>query len=293
VTDLFIPPVLPQSRSLSIPKGSCDSHNHVFGDPSLFPMSFPPDYPLPYATLDCYRDMLNRLKLDRGVLVQTTQQGCDVSLLMAALKNGQGRFRGVAAAKSTVVDEILEDMQECGVRGLRFVEAPSPTGSPRPGSVNFAHIPELGSRMRDLRWSINVWAKLPVLIENVNTILEPELPVVIEHMGMLGVDKGVDDPNFQTLIGLLKEKRIWVKLSFCRCSQSPPGYEDLKPFVDALIHANEDQLIWGSDWPYVRMQGKEPDAGHLLDLLCKWVGDQSVVNKILAINPASLYDFSN
>ena len=293
MSDLFIPPVLPEQRGLQLPKGACDSHNHVFGDPNIFPMIYPPGFPLPYATEDLYGRMLDNLGLDRGVLVQTTYQGCDASLLIEALNAGNGRYRGVGAAEKTVSDDTLSEMNEAGVRGLRFVEARSPAGAPRPGSVSFEHIPELASRMKDLGWSVNVWAKLAVLVNHFDTILAADLPVVVEHMGMLQPGLGVSHPDFQRLLGLLKENRIWIKLSFCRCSQCPPDYEDLKPFVEALIEANEDQLIWGSDWPHVRMQGEEPDVGHLLELVTKWIGDQSVVNKILAENPARLFNFEN
>jgi predicted TIM-barrel fold metal-dependent hydrolase len=191
-----------------------------------------------------------------------------------------------------VADTVLEQMHKEGVRGLRFVEAPSPTGAPRPGSVNFSQIDGLAGRMKDLDWSINIWAKLPVIIQNLKKILDPDLPVVVEHMGMLDPSKGLHDADYQTLLSLLKENRIWVKLSFCRCSQQAPTYEDLKPFFDAFIEANEDRLIWGSDWPYVRMQGQEPDAGHLLELMTEWVGDQHIIDKILATNPERLYQFS-
>ena len=57
--------------------------------------------------------------------------------------------------------------------------------------------------------------------------------------------------------------------------------------------ANPDALLWGSDWPYVRMDDKSPDAGALLDLFHDWVPDAAVRQRILVDNPAALYGFND
>ena len=114
---------------------------------------------------------------------------------------------------------------------------------------------------------------------------------VFEHMGMLEVGEGVHGRHFRTMLGLVREGRVWVKLSVCRCSVRVPGYEDLRPFTAALLHANPERLLWGSDWPFIRMQGREPDVSGLLDVLLDSVDDAGLQRKILVDNPTALCGF--
>ena len=287
----FVPAVMPQRRRGSLLAGSCDTHAHIFGPFDRFPLVFPPDYAMPLAPVDKYLQMLDRVGLDRGVLVQPSQQDCNTDILLDALETGGNRLRGVGAARTDVSDQQIERMSTAGVVGLRFVEAPTPAGMPRPGAVGFDEIAGLTARMRSLDWSINVWAKMPDLMRSLDKLLAPQLPVVFEHMGMLDISSGLQDQGFKTMLELLKEGRIWVKLSVCRCSAAAPEYDDLRPYAETLIEANPDQLLWGSDWPFIRMHGREPDVGQLVDLACEWIADAAIEQKIFVDNPARLYKF--
>jgi predicted TIM-barrel fold metal-dependent hydrolase len=282
---------MPRSLNRKLSAGACDTHNHVFGPFDRYPLVYPPDHAMPLAPIETYLQMLDLALLDRGVLVQPTQQDCRTDIMLDALARSGGRLRGVASARPDITDAELECMRRAGVTGLRFVEAPLPNGAPRPGAVGFAEISALASRMRDLNWSINVWGRMPALMENLDKLLNPGIPVVFEHMGMLNPGEGIQGKDFQTLLALLREGRIWVKLSVCRCSAQAPVYADLQPFTDALLEANPDQLLWGSDWPFIRMQGNEPDVSDLLELLIKWINDPAIEQKVLVDNPARLFGF--
>lgn len=71
-----------------------------------------------------------------------------------------------------------------------------------------------------------------------------------------------------------------------------PDYEDVQPLHQALLHANSDQLLSGTDWPHPRLAEHMPDDGHLLDLFNKWTPDAALRKKILVENPAKLYRFA-
>ena len=91
----------------------------------------------------------------------------------------------------------------------------------------------------------------------------------------------------------LSQGRIWVKLSGpYRISARYPDYEDVQPMHEALLEANPDQLLWGTDWPHPRLAENMPDDGHLLDLFNQWTPDAALRKKILVDNPAKLYRFS-
>jgi len=101
----------------------------------------------------------------------------------------------------------------------------------------------------------------------------------------------MNDPSFQGLLRLVGEGRIWLKLGSFRLSDRYPNYEDLVPFHRAIVAANSERLIWGSDWPHVHMTAQMPDVGHLIDLLNVWTDDAVITRRILVDNPVTLYGF--
>ena len=62
---------------------------------------------------------------------------------------------------------------------------------------------------------------------------------------------------------------------------------DPGPLVRALVAANPERCLWGSDWPH-----SDPiDDAAALKRLHDWVGNAALFRKILVDNPARLYDF--
>ena len=88
-----------------------------------------------------------------------------------------------------------------------------------------------------------------------------------------------------------------------RASKLAPDYSDVIPLAKALIAANPDRIVWGTDWPHpnsARVQGRKVtdvaplfqiDDGHLLNMLPVWAPDAAIRRKILVDNPARLYGF--
>jgi|ERR1700678_3976726 2-pyrone-4,6-dicarboxylate lactonase len=274
------------------PRYACDTHAHVFGPYDIFPFVTAPSYAPPLAPFELYSAMQDRIGISRGILVQPAPYGSDNRALTDALLRGAGKLRGIAVADSSVSNAELIALDRAGIRGLRFNEMiDSGTGSRFKGSVGITHLPKLAPRMKELGWHAQIWAQpddVPSLAREVTGL---GLEVVFEHMGGIRADSGTCDPRFQDIVKLLADERIWVKLSLCRSSESFPNYEDLRPFHDSLIEANPNRVLWGSDWPFVRMTDTAPDVGHLFDLFEQWVNDDSVEHRILVENPQTLYRF--
>ena len=114
------------------------------------------------------------------------------------------------------------------------------------------------------------------------------MPVVIDHMGGFDVAAGVDEPGFRCLLTLLEERRVWVKLCAYRNLLGPGDFERGRPFHEAMLRANPDALVWGSDWPHLRVT-PSPDAAQLLGVLKRWTARPFAGVKILETNPAALY----
>ena len=119
------------------------------------------------------------------------------------------------------------------------------------------------------------------------------LPVdlVFDHIGWPDVPAGPDEPGFQRLLRLLDTGRVWVKLSaLYRFSKSP--FNDTDPLVAALVKANPDRCLWGSDWPHLMLaDATMPTAGALLDTFHRVVTSLEDRQKILVTNAQNLFNY--
>ncbi|MGV6874075.1 amidohydrolase family protein [Pseudochelatococcus sp. B33] len=289
-----VPARMPTPPKRPLPPGACDTHTHVFGPFDRFAVPVPSSYAPPIAPPEVHQDMLDRAGFDRAVIIQPAPYGTDNGALLSALRGRPHVLRGVAVLAADVTEDQMHVLHAAGVRGLRFSEMKDPrSGGRYKGSIGIDDYIRLAPRMREFGWIPHVWAKCADLAEFLPTVLESGLPFVVDHLAAIDTASGVDDPAFRSVLRHLSEGRIWVKLSLCRNSTRAPGYEDERPFHDALIRANPDRLLWGSDWPFVRMYEKSPDVGQLVDVFDAWVGDDDLRTKILVTNPAGLYGFGD
>jgi predicted TIM-barrel fold metal-dependent hydrolase len=112
--------------------------------------------------------------------------------------------------------------------------------------------------------------------------------VVIDHMGGFDVEAGVDEPGFRTLLGLLERGRVHVKLCAYRNMLGKAPLEAGLAFHRAMVEANAERLVWGSDWPHLRVV-PAPDAAGLLSAFERWTADEAAVRRVLVDNPQQLY----
>jgi predicted TIM-barrel fold metal-dependent hydrolase len=118
-----------------------------------------------------------------------------------------------------------------------------------------------------------------------------DMPVIVDHYGMVEAARGVDEPNFQALLRLVGEGAAHVKVSApYRVSTQCPDYADARALHEALVAANPERLMWGTDWPHPSIAADVmPDDGHLLDLFMDWTSDEAVRRKILVETPTRLF----
>jgi len=290
-------PICPAPRRPSRPKvptppKACDTHAHVFGPGARFPYAEDRSYTPPDAPLEKYLAMLDTLGFERGALVQGSAHGRDNSAMLDALARNLDRLRGVAVADESVPAAELRRFATLGVRALRFNHFFRGGQLHYRGGVPLTAAQALAPMMKQLGWHLQLWIDVKDLPDTIPILKSIGVPAVIDHMGRTDARAGVDTPGFQSLVRLLGEGGCWVKLSGAhRLSTRAPDYPDARPFHEALIRANPEQLIWGTDWPHPRIEGEMPDAGHLLDLFNEWTPDESTRWKILSDNPARLYEF--
>jgi predicted TIM-barrel fold metal-dependent hydrolase len=130
------------------------------------------------------------------------------------------------------------------------------------------------------------------------------VPVVFDHFGGAQAALRPGQPGFADLLALVQSGKAYVKISGAyRASTLAPDYTDVIPLARALIAANADRIVWGTDWPHPNSTtppGHQPtevtplfqiDDGRLLNQLVLWAPDPTVRKQILVDNPARLYGF--
>jgi 2-pyrone-4,6-dicarboxylate lactonase len=284
-----VAPKMPTAPHRALPAGACDSHAHVFGPYDRFPLAHASSYAPPLAPAAAHRTMLDTIGAARGVLVQPAPYGTDASALLDAIAESKGRLRGIAVADATASEEQLQALYDGGVRGLRFVEVRALNGTPYAGSVGADQLLAMAPAMRKIGLHAQLWAPIDSYAELLPKLRTAGVDVVLDHMACIKTERGVDDPAFQAVLTAVRDGGVWVKLTLCRVSTQAPDYADARPFHDALVAAAPGQLLWGSDWPYVRMGDNSPDVGVLLDQFVDWVPDAATRAQILVANPAALY----
>jgi predicted TIM-barrel fold metal-dependent hydrolase len=292
----------PQPRTkvnFDVPPGACDCHVHVFGDPKKYPFFAGRTYTPDIASVDELRQMLAALRLQRVVIVQPSVYGTDNSCTIDGMLALGDRARGVAVIDDKITDAELDAMGKAGIRGIRLNLATAGISDPGAARQRFDNAV---ARVRNRGWHIQFNTQLPVIEALSQQFLTSPVPLVIDHFGGATAARGLEQPGFGALVNLVKSGKAYVKISGSADSVSTqPDLGDVAPLARALVTANPERILWGTNWPHpgsVRVPGRKPtdlaphmetDDGKVLNLLPVWVPDASTRRLILTENPARLY----
>ena len=287
--------------SFEVPRGACDCHTHIFCDPHRFPFWSGRTYTPETATVNETRALHRALHVDRIVLVNSLVYGTDNSCMVDALRQLGHRARGIALIDEHVSDAELDALAHVGVRGIRlnFVDL----GVPDPVAVR-QRFQNAVKRLAGRHWHIQIYLNLSVVEALQEDVLAAPLPVVFDHFAGARASLGVSQPGFDVLVKLIRSGKAYVKISAAyRVSDRGPEYSDVTPIAQALIAANRERVLWGTDWPHPdssRVPDRRPidvapllqiDDGRLFNQLPVWAPDENVRRTILVENPARLYGF--
>ena len=266
-----------------------DCHAHLFGPYDRYPLAADRSYTPPEAPQADYAALLQRLGLGHGVLVHPSAYGTDLSLLLDTLAE-RPAWRGVIVTSPGDLP-TLQGLHARGVRAARFSHR-SGAGGNFAGSASLADLQALAPALADAGLHAELWTDTAALPAIADILRALPVPVVIDHMGGFNLQAGPQAPGFQVLRQLLAEGRVHVKLCVYRNlpgqALTPESGQAALLFLQALLQANPQQLLWGSDWPHLRVQ-PVPDANALLQWLKDGVADDAVLQHILHHNPQRLY----
>jgi predicted TIM-barrel fold metal-dependent hydrolase len=176
----------------------------------------------------------------------------------------------------------LERMRDDGFVGLRFLWRPLDT------------IPDIASeeyrrllrRCADLGWHIHLTDRPERIDGTIRAIEAAGVRVVLDHLGLIDTDNGIDDSAFRSILDAIERGHTWVKLSAAFRFKKPGLAERV---AAALVSAGGwERLVWASDWPFAGFEGSVTYA-NTITAFQRWVPDLAMRHAIGARTPMRLY----
>ena len=260
---------------------------HVFGPFDQFPIRQAGAYAPPVADREQHLGVLDGLGFDHALLIQPSLYGSDHRALLDAIAKSDGRLLGIGSCDASVTGQELADMRSGGVAGLRFVGVPGPDGGRYPGTQGLDTLEQLLPDMAAVGMHAQLWADLDPCADMAATLAQQGMPLVLDHLAGLSPQDRPGSYRFDKMVDALSSGLVWIKLTYLRRSAQPLDYQDMRETVEALAAVAPSQILWGSDWPFVRMAA-QPDPAFLLDQLLAWLGREAFV-RCMAENPARLF----
>jgi 2-pyrone-4,6-dicarboxylate lactonase len=272
------------------PAGACDAHCHIFGPGDRYPYAPDRTYTPPDAPLPRFKELQSILGLERAVLVNASCHGIDNTVIVDAIAQSEGRYRGVANADDSFTERMFEDLHEAGFRGVRFNFVKHLGGVP-----DMDEFHRVIGRIKPLGWHVDLHFDAVDIPGYGDLLGKLAVPFIIDHMGRVPTKNGIEQPPFQALLSLARNnEKCWVKISGAeRMSSAGPPFTDAVPFARALIEVAPDRLLWGTDWPHPNIARHMPNDGDLVDLFPLFTSDPAMQKRILVDNPHRLYQFGS
>ena len=287
--------------NFDVPDHACDCHTHIHGDPEKFPFFAGRVYTPELASPEEMAALHKALHIERVVIVTPSVYGPDNSATLFGMKARGATARGVAVIDDETPESDLDAMNQAGFRGIRLNLATGGISDPTVGRQRFQAAID---RVKARGWHVQMFTSLAIISGIKDIVAASPVPVVFDHFGGALGELGPEQPGFADLLALVRSGKAYVKISGAyRASKLAPDFPDVVPLAQALIAANADRIVWGTDWPHpdsVTAPGRkitdvtplfQIDDGRLLNQLAIWAPDAAIRKKILVDNPAQLYGF--
>lgn len=282
------------------PDLATDCHTHLVGDRADYPMTSPRSYTPAPATPADMRSMMDRVGLQRVVVVQISVFGNDNACMIDGMKVLGPCARGVVHAQADTSGAALDELHEAGVRGIRVNL--NTVGVRDPAEVR-QRLDIAASKCARNGWHVQIFTSPTVLASIGAHLRDLPVPVVVDHFGLLPVrERG--GAGERVLRDLLASGQGWVKISGSYRLDHPDATDDIAALAQDLYAINPDNVVWGSDWPHPPRHNSAPepdpaprpyrdiDPRNMLAMIGNFFSNPSDRARILVANPARLYDFS-
>jgi predicted TIM-barrel fold metal-dependent hydrolase len=228
--------------------GGWDCHVHVFDGQTA---SRAGHYTPPRRSLQMLADCATPSGVNRFVFVQPSVYGSDNRLLLGALREGQGRHRGVVVIDDATDAAALEALHRLGVRGVRC-NLVSPVGNSAAAAVR------MGPTLRTLGWHVQWYARPQTLPEIAAFQARHRLTCVLDHLAGFTPAHTADTAAWAALRSVA-DGGGWLKLSGWYRLDATAPYAELDDTIVRAAALFGTRCVWGSDWPHTSFL--EPGCG--------------------------------
>ena len=290
IRDCIAPDRNPRKPDITLPKGSIDTHVHIFE--SHFPLFEGRGYNPPNSTLEDLIHLHTTLGVDRVVFTQPSVYGVDNSAILKGMnvlnEKVANKARGVCAIKMDASEASLEELHDQGIRGVRL-NLDNKGGMP----LELTEISKLEDKIKGFGWHLEYLFPAKDIVELESVLSNASVPVSIGHFAYQPATAGINADGFKTLLRLVKDGNTWIKISGAnRVSETDlPPYDDVLPMARALVEANPDNVMWGTDWPHPNKYEVNPNDGDLVNWFGEWITDDAMRKRIMVDNSEAFYDF--
>jgi predicted TIM-barrel fold metal-dependent hydrolase len=290
IRDCIAPDRNPRKPDITLPKGSIDTHVHIFE--SQFPLFEGRGYNPPNSTLEDLIHLHTTLGVDRVVFTQPSVYGVDNSAILKGMnvlnEKVANKARGVCAIKMDASEASLQELHDQGIRGVRL-NLDNKGGMP----LELTEISKLEDKIKGFGWHLEYLFPGKDIVELESVLSNASVPVSIGHFAYQPATAGINADGFKTLLRLVKDGNTWIKISGAnRVSETDlPPYDDVLPMARALVEANPDNVMWGTDWPHPNKYEVNPNDGDLVNWFGEWITDDAMRKRIMVDNSEAFYDF--
>ncbi len=281
-------PPPPSSPETVVPTGAVDAHVHLVAGAAEFPLwegrvEDPAPGPDFDGWLELYRKHLETLGFSKGLIVHSILYGTDNSVTVEAVRRMGAGFKGVGllpdGADAAALDQFVA-WNMVAVR-LNYVHG---------GVLSWEGAKAMAPQLAERGLHIQMLAHADRHMEELeNDVRALPCPVVFDHLGWPADGMTPDSAGFQALLRLVSEGHAYVKLSApYRMCDAP--YSDADRCIAALIAANPERCMWGSDWPHLMLGGAQmPQSAALLNAIDRLIPDTQTRHAILVDTPTRLF----
>lgn len=268
-----------------MPKGAIDTHAHVFHLSANLAEGrrYTPTYSV---SVQDYLRQLDNLGLANGVLIQPSFLGYDNSQLTNAIKESNGRCKGVCVIAPNSTAKEIEILNRAGIKGVRL----NLFGQSVP-DITAPHWSGFLEVINSLDWHVELHCPLEHLKRVADPLLAAGCRIVVDHFGRPSLDHPTLTSSLAYLYELGQTGRTWVKLSAGYRVMQSQQEKDLTSIARNLRkHFGCERLMWGSDWPHTQheSQGLSEQA---LRWLFSVFNSSDEQEQILVRTPHSIFNF--
>jgi len=234
-----------------------DAHSHVWTpDVAHYPLAEgfrvadmdPPSFTAEELLAQCRPAGVGRVNL-----IQMSFYQFDNSYMLDMIKLYPDRFVGTGIVDPLAArpDEAMRTLLPKGVRAFRIAPNYSKLEvtrwlEPAGYAAMFAAAAETGQVLSCL---IN-----PDAFPEINRMCMrfPKTPVIIDHLGRIGVNGTIVPGEVEALCALAKHPKVYVKVgAFYALGKKTPPYTDLAPLIQRVVKAfGPERCMWESDCPF-------------------------------------------